>query len=343
MAKAKEESKELAVAQPPGQPAIVEMRSQGIQGHVDSIEVLEADDTMDETGLENVGADERRVPILRILDPKSPQCKPVERGGLGPQGAGMIYNTSTGEVYDGKAGLYFVAAMNDRKFVKYKKRNDDGSGGGFLAIYEPEDPFVEECKQRTLEEHGSLFRKWTAGEMEDGTPLELVDTRYLACEMIKPNPDGSFPGEHGELFAALLPFASTQIKKHQAFIERNKNMMYNFRMRDGTIKRAPGKLWGHVWHLSTVYEERGSQSWYGWKITLAAKDEKGMELPYKESRLSKDSFLYRMAEDLRSNLLEGSTKIDYEKDTADQTGDAGAGPGSAGNAGAGEDIPFDNQ
>jgi hypothetical protein len=59
-------------------------------------------------GMEDVKAGEYRIPFLRILQSNSPQVKPPTAGGVPGAQAAMIFNTSTGELYDGEKGLVFV-------------------------------------------------------------------------------------------------------------------------------------------------------------------------------------------------------------------------------------------
>lgn len=283
----------------------------------DYIDVLEDVDANEVTGLETVSSRERRIPILRILDPKSPACKPVERGGTPGAKAGDILNTSTGEVYDGKLGLHVIPAHRDWKFVKYIKRDDNGMGGGFVAVLEPEDPEVKERQDERMEEFGNLFGKLAAGTNADGKDLELVETYYLYCICIKPNADGGYAGEYGDFFPALIPFESTKIKEYNAFIERCKNMRYNVKGTDGILRPQEIAMWRHCWHLRTSFTERGQQNWYVWAMTRAAKKEDGSEDDYRMSRLNRDNPLVKGAEELRTLVLEGNAQVDFAKDAGD--------------------------
>lgn len=282
-------------------------------------DMIEADG---ETGLEGVTIKERRIPIMRILDPKSPQCKPPERGGIPGAKGGSIFNTSTGQVYDGTRGLFFIPAHRTHKFVKYIKRNDDGSGGGFVSIHEPDDPQVVQAIQNAIAKFGDTFRKLPAGIDEEGRDLELVETYYLGGIFVVPNPDGSYPGEYGEVFAGLVPFSSTNIPVYQGYVDRSSNMKYPIK-RGPKIEQVTPKMYAHVWHLRSNYFERGSQSWYKWQLSLAAKSDDGSELPYKHSRLDVGNALYIEAARIREAIMKGNVEGDYAKDTGgDATGAA---------------------
>lgn len=272
-------------------------------------------DGTESTGLEDVSLKDRRIPILRPLASNSPECRPVEDGGLPGATQGTIFNTTTKELYDRKLGLYFVPFLTELRYLLYVAREEDGSGGGFRGVFEPNDPFVDECRKRTLEKHKDLFRKWDGGtDEETGKPLELVETQYIYGVMVVPNEDGSYPGEMGVFFPAAIPFSSTQLKQHSAFLERCKNMKYRLAQKDGSHKVSEVAMWSHVWHLRPYMEKRGTLSWWGWRVGLATRNEEGLERPYQESRLVRTNPLYKFAEDMRTTVLEGNAQTEYHKD-----------------------------
>lgn len=298
-----------------------------------------------DTGLEGVTTAERKIPIIRKLDPKSPQCKPVARGGIPGAKGGSIMNTLTNQIYDGERGLYFIGSHRSCKYVNYIKREDDGTGGGFLGVYEPEDPLVKQRQKETIEKYGDLFRKLENGLVPDTLPsgdknpnagkeMQLVETWYIGGVAIVPNEDGSYPGEYGETFPALVPFSSTDIKAYGAWLDRTKNMKYNVRV-DGRIQPTVLEMWSHVWHLSTFFFERGSQSWYKWMLRLASQNDDKTEAHYSKSRLPASNPLFKEAEDVRKSIMAGNVEIDFSKQE-DQGGGEGGGPNTSGSK---EHIP----
>jgi hypothetical protein len=298
-------------------------------------------EALDDTGLGTVKGADRRIPILRILAGNSPQVTAELPGAKG----GAILNTSTGQIYNGKLGLYIIACYLDKKYVKYIKRDDDGGGGGFVAVLEPEDPEVKQRQDERMAKEGNLYGKLLAGFVPEGKPgagkpMELVETKYMYCVCVVPNEDGSYPGELGEIFEALIPFESTKIKAYDSWIERNKTFTYLIKGTNGVAKK-PIAMWSHVWHITTVAKTRGTQSWYIWALALAARDDTKAELHYSHSRIGRNSPLYMQAEKFREDALEGNAQIDFEKDVP-QDGDATTAGESGASDGAGErDIPFE--
>lgn len=303
-------------------------------------------ETLDDTGL-TVAAGDRKVPILRILAGNSPQVTQELPGAKG----GAIFNTSTGQIYSGKLGLYIIACYLDKKYVKYIKRDPDGGGGGFVAILEPEDPEVKQRQEERMKSHGNLFGKLAAGLVPENNPdgtknpkagkeMELVETKYMYCVCVVPNEDGSYPGELGEVFEALIPFESTKIKAFDSWVERNRTFSYLIPGRNGAPpSKKPITMWSHVWHIGTAAKSRGSQSWYIWTLTLCARNpETDEELHYSHSRIGRNSPLYIKAEKFRVDALEGNAQIDFEKDQP-QGAEAQDG-GEQGGEPVHQDIPF---
>jgi hypothetical protein len=247
-------------------------------------------------GMQNVTMDERRIPFLRILDPKSPQCKPPNAGGIPGARGGSMFNTSTGQVYDGEKGVFFVPTSRDHKFVEYITRNEDGSGGGFVGVHEPDEPLVLQLRAQ----HGR-FGKLPVPNTTP--PQELVETFSLYGIVITPD---------GEQFRCIVGFSSTQIKKYTGFIDRYDNIQY-----DGPNGRIKPALWAHRWHLKTTYEQKGGNSWYGWVITLAEKNPDGSEAPPIKSRLSLKDPLYIAGKDFYNLIVAGAAKADYAKQAPD--------------------------
>lgn len=308
----------------------------------EAAEVYEADEDAG-LGMENAKLYEQRIPILRVLDPKSPQCKPVSQGGIQGAKGGAIFNTSTGQVYDGERGLFIVIAARDEKYPCYRKRDEDGGGGGFVRIHDPDDPIVKQRQEERLAEVGDLFGKLPNGTDDDGNELELVQTFYQYAVCIVPGDDGAIPPlAEAEMFRGMIPYSSTQIKKYTSWFERHSNIKVPMRQPDGTVKPSTPAIWSHVWHLTTQYESKGSFSWYGWKLQLAVKNEDGSEAPTKLSRLDPKGPLYKMGKDLFLLFDSGEAKPEYEKDaTQPEVVPQGGGAHSGGSGGRDpNEIPF---
>jgi len=87
--------------------------------------VFEADANV-QTG--TVGQDDLALPFLKILGQLSPEVN--KRDGKYVEGAepGMIYNSVTGELFDGEKGVQVIPCYYKLEYVEWKDRGTDGSG-----------------------------------------------------------------------------------------------------------------------------------------------------------------------------------------------------------------------
>lgn len=235
-------------------------------------------------GMENVRKEERRIPFVVILDPKSPQCKPVSAGGVPNAKGGSFYNTATGEVYDGEKGFDFIPVYRDENFPEFIPREPDGSGGGFVGIRAKEDPLIDQLREK----QGKF------GKLKTADNTELVQTFYLYGLILSPDDGTPSP--------AMLGFKSTQIKKYQGLITRQDAIQYPGK--EGKMTKPP--LWSHVWHVSSRYEtNKGANSWYGYVIRLR-------EEPSVKSLLKMTDPLYKLGKALFASIASGEKRADYE-------------------------------
>lgn len=250
-------------------------------------------------GMENVDRSEYKIPFLRILDPKSPQCKPANVGGLGAK-PGSIYNTATNEFYD---EILFVPAHRDHYYAEYIKRNPDGSGGGFVAIRPVDDEYV----MQLLATQGKFKKLIT-----DTDPVHEIAETYALTGMAIPcktDPKTFVSTPTGTAFPAVIGYASTQIKKYQTMVGRI--MGFTYPGEGGKTIKPP--IYAHMWHLTTTYESKGNMSWYGWVVRLAAKNADGTEASFRESMIKRTDQLYQDARGVYNAIIGGTAKVDHTK------------------------------
>ena len=75
-----------------------------------------------------VGQDDLALPFLKILGQLSPEVN--KRDGKYVEGAepGMIYNSVTGELFNGEKGVPVIPCYYKLEYVEWKDRGKDGSG-----------------------------------------------------------------------------------------------------------------------------------------------------------------------------------------------------------------------
>jgi hypothetical protein len=232
------------------------------------------------------------------------------------------------------------------RYVEYITRDDDGNGGGFLGIYESDNPYVgthmeNYRRQYNMDPGAKIYDSIPSGKTDDGKDdKQLVETWYVDSIFIVPNEDGSCPGELGTVFEGSFAFSSTSISAYNRFDKRLRDMKYNVN-KGGKIVPSEVVPWAHIWHLKTMLHPKSTpqRSWMTPVLTWAAKDEKGTELPYRSSRMPKDEVLYQQAQRLFNELREGNVVHNYDKDTGGADGTMATDANYTGGTGS-DDAPF---
>ena len=80
-------------------------------------------------GLDNVAQEDLALPFLKVLSQLSPELESVEGAK-----AGMIYNTVSGQVFDGTQGIKVVPCHYERKYIEWTPR---GQGSGAPVAVHP--------------------------------------------------------------------------------------------------------------------------------------------------------------------------------------------------------------
>ena len=114
-------------------------------------------------GFDGMGQEDFALPFLRLLTNTSPEVGEVD--GAMP---GMIYNTVTGELYDGKKGIEVIPVAYVRQYIEWAPR---GSGSGApIAIY----PATSDILSRTHREPGD-----NKDYLENGNYVENTANHYV--------------------------------------------------------------------------------------------------------------------------------------------------------------------
>lgn len=183
------------------------------------------------TGMEGTDKDSFAIPFLRVLQKISPQVDEADAAYIEGAKGGMILNTVTNRLYDGKEGLIFLPCAFQRRYIQWAPR---GSGQGFKGEWLPEDV------------RGSDEVKDVDGALMVGDD-RLVDTRSHFGIVI----DGD------EIHQVVLPLASTQIKKSKQLMSI---------LSSARIQGVNPPTWMNRIKVTTVLESNDQGSWYGVKF-----------------------------------------------------------------------------
>ena len=185
-------------------------------------------------GFENMDQKDFALPFLRLLMNSSPEIGEVE-GAL----PGMIYNTVTGQLYDGKEGITVISCAYVRQYIEWAPR---GSGSGApINIY----PGTSDIISRTHREPSD-----NKDYLDNGNYIENTANHYVMLI----GPEG-FPEP------ALIVMKSTQLKKSRKW---NSMMMSAKMMGDNGPFTPP--MFSQLYRLTTQGESNDKGKWYGWEI-----------------------------------------------------------------------------
>ena len=226
-------------------------------------------------GFENQTSDDYSIPFLQILQALSPQLQ--ENDSLRQ---GMILNTVTGEVWDGKKGIAFVPATTQHVYVEWKPRD---AGGGFVGIHEANSDLVNHAKAASAE-----YGKYST---PDGN--ELIETFYVY---------GIALDDDGNASEAVLAFSSTKIKKYKGWMTKAKTIQIP--LPDG--RRIPAPLFAHRYRLKTVSEKNNKGQFFNWDA-IAFDGENAQQ-----ARLLPDDPLFQSAVNIKSMIEQGKARAAYE-------------------------------
>lgn len=252
-------------------------------------------------GFENQSGADISIPFLAVLQALSPQCE-GEDAKCRP---GQLFNTVSEEAVKGSEGVLFVPATTKHVFVEWKPRDQ---GGGLVNVYEIDDPFVAECKDKATE----------FGKIKTPTGNDLIETFYVYGVQL--DDDGETP-----VGPLVIAFTSTKIKKYKAWNSRLKM----FAHRKFGLPAAP-PLFAHKTRVTTVSDENTKGKFFNFDLKPAVDGD------VFKSLLDPSSEALNTARQVREMVATGVARAAYE--TQDRTGD---GKGDASGAAADpEKAPF---
>jgi len=178
--------------------------------------------------------DDFALPFLRLLTNTSPEVGEVE-GAL----PGMIYNSVTGHLFDGKKGIIVVPCAYVRQYIEWAPR---GSGSGApIQIY----PSTSDILSRTHREPGE-----NKDYLDNGNYIENTANHYVMVV-----------DENGVPSPALVVMKSTQLKKSRKW----NSMMQSVKLAGKNGLFTP-PMFSQLYRLTTQAESNDKGKWFGWEV-----------------------------------------------------------------------------
>ena len=185
-------------------------------------------------GFQNMNQEDFALPFLRLLTNTSPEVGEVD--GAMP---GMIYNSVTGQLFDGKKGILVVPTAYVRQYIEWAPR---GTGSGApVAIH----PSTSDILSKTHREQGD-----NKDYLDSGNYIENSAQHYVLII-----------DETGNASPALIVMKATQLKKSRKW----NSMMMTLKMNGKNGPFTPPS-YSHVYRLTTTKESNDKGTWYGWEV-----------------------------------------------------------------------------
>ena len=188
-------------------------------------------------GLGAIGQEDLALPFLKILGQLSPEVN--KRDGKYVEGAepGMIYNSVSGELYDGVKGIDVIPCFYKLEYIEWKDR---GEGlGAPVAIYDSSSDIMS----KTTPDANYKDR------LPNGNYIEKTASHFVIVAGDSPS-------------TALISMKSTQLK-----ISRKWNsMMSGIKMKGANGMFTPASF-SHIYKLKTTQMQNDKGTWFGWEIS----------------------------------------------------------------------------
>jgi hypothetical protein len=198
-------------------------------------------------GLGAIGQDDLALPFLKILGQLSPEVN--KRDGKYVEGAepGMIFNSVSGELYDGVKGLDVIPAFYKLEYIEWKDRGD--GPGAPVAIYDSSSDIMSKTKA------DANYKD----RLPNGNYIEKTASHFVLIMGDSPS-------------TALISMKSTQLK-----ISRKWNSMMSGIKLNGKNGMFTPASFSHIYKLKTTQMSNDKGTWFGWDVSkVGPVTEKGL-------------------------------------------------------------------
>ena len=188
-------------------------------------------------GLGAIGQEDLALPFLKILGQLSPEVN--KRDGKYVEGAepGMIYNSVSGDLYDGVKGIDVIPCFYKLEYIEWKDRGE--GPGAPVQIYDSSSDIMS----KTTPDANYKDR------LPNGNYIEKTASHFVIVTGDSPS-------------TALISMKSTQLK-----ISRKWNsMMSGIKMKGKNGLFTPASF-SHIYRLKTTQMSNDKGTWFGWEVS----------------------------------------------------------------------------
>jgi len=189
------------------------------------------------TGLEETTTEDFAIPFIRVLQPMSPQLQKQHGSYVAGASAGDLYNTVTGEAFDGEQGISIVPCAYNKKYIEWVPRE---KGGGLINA--GHDISVLSKCTRDAESR----RHYTP----EGN--EIVETAQFFVLVVK----------DGVAQQAVLAFTSTQLGVSRKWL----TMLRMARVLNSKGDSVEAPMFAYTYKLTSTTQSNDKGSWNAYSI-----------------------------------------------------------------------------
>ena len=188
-------------------------------------------------GLGKIGQEDLALPFLKILGQLSPEVN--KRDGKYVEGAepGMIFNSVTGDLYDGVKGIDVVPCFYKLEYIEWKDRGE--GPGAPVAIYDSSSDIMSKTKP------DANYKD----RLPNGNYIEKTASHFVIIMGDSPS-------------TALISMKSTQLK-----ISRKWNSMMSGIKLNGKNGMFTPASFSHIYKLKTTQMSNDKGTWFGWEVS----------------------------------------------------------------------------
>lgn len=243
-------------------------------------------------GMETVKGEDLAIPFLNVVQTNSKAVEEASAKG------GQLFNTVTGELIEGDAGVVFIPCYKQELFVEWVPRDN---GGGFVGVHAPESEVVKKALEAV---GGNKFTDLKVGSND------LIETHYVYGLVLNNE------GTEVDSFA-VIAFTSTKIKVWKGWL----TSMY-------MLKGKP-PIFANRARIKTVKQKKDNYSFYNLKV-------EPLKSTWLESLINPvtESVLIEAAKTFKQQIESGVAKVNFaQQDSADaKSGEKATGATPGGDA-----------
>jgi len=188
-------------------------------------------------GSQNITQEDLALPFLKVLGQLSPEVNKQNAKFINGAEAGMIVNSVTKELYDGKKGIEVIPVHYERHYVEWQDRGQ--SGNAPVAIHKADSNILSTTTRDS---------SWK-DRLPNGNYLENTANHFVILMGKSPS-------------TALISMKATQLK-----ISRKWNSMMMGLKLQGKNGLFTPPTYSHIYNLKTVQMSNDKGTWFGWDVS----------------------------------------------------------------------------